>query len=388
MIDARRRTQLGAADGEGVLMQLKINERSVYAPIRYEATRPYAAKLGEQFLRQSNRGREARKAHLLALQPVIGSAVSKLGRVSGPEALQEEIINVQLFGYFQDAGKIIYDVARPLTEALIHTDADDIPCSALKFPFPSLYLHFGTFSGLADETGGIEGAFVTHHVQQQRLMIALVPVGFGQRNFFRLATGEAVMAVSVDLSDGLKSVTKALADSIEEILQMDAKTRSTLAEIERPAPGAGPTKTYFTGIANKEPLLKKGLGLIVNTLFFILAEPGDAFEDWGSDVPRGALRALKEAGKPEVKKTLENTLAKAFYVKVRYLGQKFASSGSSREFHEAISSGRVLSTHIRRGHYRWQHYGPELALVKHILIRPVVVNAWKGELQGRIYQVT
>jgi hypothetical protein len=126
----------------------------------------------------------------------------------------------------------------------------------------------------------------------------------------------------------------------------------------------------------------------VNTLFFILAEPGDAFEDWGSDVPKDAIRVLKEAGKPEAKKSLENILAKAFYVKDRYLGQKFASSVSSREFHEAISSGRVQSTHIRRGYYRWQHYGPELALVKHILIRPVVVSSWKGELQGRIYQVT
>jgi hypothetical protein len=154
-------------------MQLRINGRSVYTPIRYEATRPFAARLGKEFLRRSNRGREARKAHLLALQPVIRSAVSKLGRISGPDSLQAEIINVQLFGHFQDAGKIIYDVAQPLSEALIHTDADEIPCSALEFPFPSVYLHFGSVSGLADEAGKIEGAFVTHHVEQQRLMIAL-----------------------------------------------------------------------------------------------------------------------------------------------------------------------------------------------------------------------
>jgi hypothetical protein len=48
-----------------------------------------------------------------------------------------------------------------------------------------------------------------------------------------------VTAVSVDLSDRHKSVTKALNDSIVDILKKDEETMLMLAEIERHAPGRG-----------------------------------------------------------------------------------------------------------------------------------------------------
>lgn len=53
---------------------------------------------------------------------------------------------------------------------------------------------------------------------------------------------------------------------------------------------------------------------------------------------------------------------------------------------EAIQTGRTISTHFRRGHFKVQPRGLARSLRKHIFIAPIVVNSGKGrEIQGRIY---
>lgn len=68
-------------------------------------------------------------------------------------------------------------MTRPLTQSLLITDADDIPCSELVFPAQDFYLHFGRGTGLKDDGSEIEGAFVSRYDNQ--LNIDLVPAFFG-----------------------------------------------------------------------------------------------------------------------------------------------------------------------------------------------------------------
>lgn len=56
-------------------MQVKINKSSLYAPIRYEATRPYALRLGQAFLAAHARGEQARLAFI---QRPLWSSCSRL----------------------------------------------------------------------------------------------------------------------------------------------------------------------------------------------------------------------------------------------------------------------------------------------------------------------
>lgn len=371
-------------------MQIKINKRSAYAPIRYEATRPYAAQIGKTFMMQAQKGPQARMAFVQHLMPLLKSAVGKMGTENGPGPVQAEMGNVQAFGGFQDAGKVIFDVAPSLTASLSLTDADEIPCGELVLPCKAFYVHFGKDTGLMADGYEVEGAFV-HHAEG-RLMVDLVPKGWAQPHFFILPMGEPLIGVSIDITTPEKPLASALTDSIRTILEGNARILAQVAELEKQL-----TKQYgevvkvpspVEQLGDKESLLRKALGLIVNVTFYLAAEPTDSVSDWGRDTPSEAIAALHAAKGPGETKTIENTLRNAGYSKVRMVGRAFAESVASREVYEAISSGRTVATHFRRGHFKRQPYGPERSLRKTIFVSPVVVNASIGGPQpGRIYEV-
>lgn len=372
-------------------MQIKINKRSAYAPIRYEATRPFAIPIGKAFVTASKRGEASRLDFVRGqLLPLLRTAAAKIGREQGPGPLQSESINTQIFGSYMAGGKVVFDLAKTLTQTLLITDAEDIPCGELVFPANCFYLHFGTESGLSNDGFNIEGAFVTR--LDDRMTIDLVPQGFGQPHFLSLPMGEPLIGAPVLLNDPAKPVSQALSESITNVLAMNAKMYEQMAEVEKqlerqygqvvkvPAP--------VERLAEKGPLLQKALALIVNTMFYLSAEPEDVSDDWGRDTPTEALGALQTAVKPGAIKTLENTLLKAGYSKVRFVGKKFAQSIAAQHIQEATASGKTLAVHFRRGHFRRQPYGPERALRKTIFVAPVVVNAdHGGDAQGRIYTV-
>ena len=371
-------------------MQVKINSQSLYAPLRYEATRPFAAQLGKRFIAASRQGERQRQAFVFG--ELLGLVRKEVERhpVDGPGPTQSEMVTVQAFAEFQAQGKIIFDVAKPLATNLLLTDAEAIPCSELIFPAPCFYLHFGTECGLTDEGFDIEGAFVTKF--NDRLAIDLVRHGFGQARYFELPMGELLVGVSIDVTDGSKPILQALDDSITAILDQNAKSFAAIADQEaKLAEQYGEIITVpaaMERLDGKRNILRKALGLIVNTLFYLMAEPEDVAEDWGRDTPTDAVNALALAAKHNTKKTIKNTLLKAGYVKVRYVGNQFAESVSARAVDHAIGAGKSLATHIRRGHFRRQAYGQQLALRKTIFVAPVVVNADKGEpVHGRIYDV-
>lgn len=51
------------------------------------------------------------------------------------------------------------------------------------------------------------------------------------------------------------------------------------------------------------------------------------------------------------------------------------------------STGRQVAPHVRRGHWRRQRFGAERREVKRIRIAPVLVNAHRGRMETRVYQV-
>lgn len=88
-------------------MQIKINRRSAYAPIRYEATRPFAVPISKAYVAASKRGEEARIAFVKRqLLPLLRTAAVNLGREQGPGPLQSEAVNIQVFGSYVDSGKV------------------------------------------------------------------------------------------------------------------------------------------------------------------------------------------------------------------------------------------------------------------------------------------
>lgn len=370
-------------------MQVKINRRSAYAPIRYEATRPFAVNLGKAFSAASARGEASRHSFLMdTLLPVLKRQIGAGAGGGGP--VQSEIANVQVFGNYMAGGKIILDMAKVLCQALLHTDAADVPCGELVFPFKSFYIHFGGDAGLHDSGMAIEGVFV--HKEGDRVLFELAPGGFGSVGYLSLPAGEFMVGGFLLLGDPKKTVSQALHDSINGIVEGNKAMLEQIAVLEKQlSQQYGQVIRVPTGIDDlqgKEPLLLKVLNLVINTLFYINAEPDDVQEDWGRETPKEALEELRKTDKAGTIKTLENSLLKAGYTKVRIVGRRYGESIAGQAVGEAISSGRTMPTHFRRGHLRHQAHGPEHALRKWIFVAPVVVNLSAGQdLPGRIYDV-
>lgn len=372
--------------------KVKIAANSRYAPIRYEATRPYAQRFGKLFAAEAAKGATRRVQFIKTeLLPLIIGELKRMGAPEGPGPGQGELSNVQIYSGYLEAGRVIFDVHNELSKSLTVTDCRDIPCEALSFPMKSFYLYFGKGSGLVENGMEIEGAFVHHLEDEQSLLIDLVPTGaFAVRAFWQLPMGEQLTGVSIRLDRPTESITAALDRSVDETIERNNGIFKQLEDLERqlalqygqpvtvPAP--------VMRLADKRDLLHRALQLVVNTLFFINAVPDDVVTDWEEAAPADLLLQLK-SDKFGTRKTAENNLANQGYVKVKFIGRHYANSIEAKTLSEALSTGRVMPTHLRRGHFRSQPYGPERGLRRTVFIAPIVVNPGGGDAAGRIYQV-
>lgn len=373
--------------------KVKITRNSRYAPLRYEATRPYAARFGKLFMAESKKGPEKRRIFIQRdLLPLLNAEITRLGKPVGPGPGQGEIGNVQIFGGYQDGGRVIFDVRAELSKSLLVTDCRDIPCEAITFPAKAFYLHFGPGTGLMENGMEIEGAFVQHLEAENIMLIDLAPAGaFSAKAFWLLPMGEDMTGVSINLNSGSESVMDALDRSLNEIIENNQAVFKQMAELERQltAQYGQPIKVPapVEDLSNKRGLLHRALQLVVNTLFFLNAMPEDVQEDWEEEAPGELVKQL-HSEKFGTRKTAENNLANQGYVKVRFVGRHYAGSAEAKAISEAVGNNKTMPTHLRRGHFRNQPYGPDRALRKTVFIAPVVVNAGKGEPTGRIYNVS
>lgn len=310
--------------------------------------------------------------------------------MAGPGPLQQDLLNVQIFGAYMDAGRTIYDVEPALAKTLTITDANTIPCGEIPLPAQSLYLHFGDESTLHEDDGtAIEGAFVDNI--EGNLSVSIVRRGFGSEDFMYLRNGEPMDGVTISLQNPQLPLEAALSQAIRTTVEANSAMLAQIATIQQQLEAqygqAIRIPSPVEDLSSKEPLFLRALNLIINCLFYLAAEPDDVHLDWELDIPPGVRLKLAEATKPGAIKTLENTLKNAGYSKVRFLGQKFARSALGIAIERSALAGKTLSTHFRRGHFRRQPYGPESSLRKTIFVAPTMVNADKGEPLGRIYSV-
>ncbi len=375
------------------MSRLPIRNTSRYAPIRYEATRPYAMRIGRRFAAAAKQGESVRLDFVRKeLFPLVQEELSRLGAPPGPGPGQAEITNVQLFGPFQQDGRIIFDMHRLLTQALTVTDIKDVPCGALTFPAEHFYIHFGQESGITSDGLPVEGAFVTHLETPHRLIVDLIPAGFYANPYFwELPMGETPIGRSIDLSQPNLPVVTAMERSVAEVMENNRKMFQELEALERQLSEQYgqivKVPTPMERLDDKMPMLRQALQMVVNTCFFLTATE-DVHEGWELDAPADLRLQAEHAEKPGTRKTAENTLANSGYIKVRYVGQRYGATQAAQDLGEALSSGRVMPTHFRRGHVRHQPYGPERALRKIVFIPPVLVNPHRaGDSPGRVYDV-
>ena len=194
--------------------------------------------------------------------------------------------------------------------------------------------------------------------------------------------------VRIDLDRPSEAVANALDRSLDKLIGNNRAIFQQMADLERQlaAQYGQPIKvpSPVENLENKRDLLHRALQLVVNTLFFLMAAPEDVQEDWEEETPADLIAQLSSE-KAGTRKTAENRLANEGYVKVRFIGRHYSASADAKAVSEALAPGRAMPTHLRRGHFRNQPYGPERAFRRTVFIAPTVVNAGKGEPLGRVY---
>lgn len=376
---------------------IPVNPFSEYAPIRYEATRPFAVPLSREFLPQRARGEKSRLAFLKRFSDERRMEVllQRIDRRARGETISAEITAFQVFSVFLAGGRVIFDLDPVLVSNLCVTDIDDVPCGALSFPAESFYLHFGVKNAVEDGSTRVEGVFVEQH-DGGKVSFHLAEVDYGSMGFTRANPTQALWGPVIDFSDKDASIEQALQTSLTVMQESYANSRvqfeEELERMRRMYPGheISLPETIAELAPQRQEIMRKALRAAINAIFYLTSQD-DSQEDWSRDVDPDDLQELaREDLKPGTRKTLENTLRNEGYRKVLFVGRRFAQSAQAIEVAKALGghTGRTLATHFRRGHYRPQAYGEKRLLRKWIFVAPTVVNAHLAQdMPGKIYEV-
>lgn len=247
----------------------------------------------------------------------------------------------------------IFRVDDDLVDLLNLTDvAEDIPVSMLKMPFQRCYVELGTkretgFFVRNEESGmhALEGAYLEvgeHPLRGRGLYVMFTGSPLGKSNVL----DDATSSIFLSLKDPERLIQDELRDALNE-----ATTAALEAGLRAPLRDDG---------------AEQNIQLICKALLYI--------------------------GMPDIRKTvsLKRTELKAQVERLKSPGKRakaerqlqrvsdeiwiHAPAGQLTPAQAAVSSGAGVTPHWRRGHYRNQRYGAQLAFTKLVFIAPVLVN--------------
>lgn len=346
---------------------------SIYAPLRFEVTRPYAKdisyKLGNKYYKNKEEPlniimREL-NIFLKAYLNIRGYEYSKILALS-------ELPITEAYAYYFKGGRVIYDIHSSLIHALAHTDVDKLTLSTIPTIQQSFYLHFGEIGDILPECGSIEGAYVSWvtYATTRTLQVCLVKSKTSSLPVQMTNIMDEMPTVfHIDVSE----TGKLISDQIEERIADKAEQTKDFKLDEQFKNATDRGIRILTTTFSK---------LVVNCLFYLQAAQDDVEERWDDRAPYDLVNQSLNAVKIGTRNTADRTLTNQDYIKIKLVGRKFARTMPTDS---TKGEGGHKSTHMRRGHFRNQAYGAEHSLRKIVFIPPMIINADDDDAPGRIY---
>ena len=363
-----------------------LRANSPYAPIRYEASRPYCGTLGTtgaQLLVQPGGIAD----YTRVVSKIVQDKFASMTHAYSHECKEIELKQLRSFGIFNICGRQIYDLDKVLVGALERTDIDLVPCGSLTLPSKSFYIHFGSGH---EGCEAYEGAYILKDDTESLVFIQLISSGaFKNKQFWHYTPEAETPILMLDTEDAGRSLLAAFDQSMDDAYEMHLQISRQFDPMYRKSAtyqGRVDLSLERLHFAKTSGQTRQALQLIVTSILYVMSAPEDVQDDWQSSMPSDVFASVSRAQSFNAKLRAERAVREQGYIKVRHVGRLFASSAQGVSFgQEAASGGGIKSTHIRNGHMRRQHFGRENSQVKLIWIHPVVVNEGLTPMQGRIH---
>lgn len=354
---------------------------SSYAPLRFEITRQGCQKIAERYKYLIG------KAELHEVDSKISHDTMVMYKNLMPPSLdafkilRKESGKMLSYVEFFSSNRMIYDFHKSLTSALLETDIDKINLDNIPKPHEHFYLHFGNYSWPDGYPPELEGVYVSFRSNLEEGKSMYFDPVFNHQFATPLHVNTERESISgnfeIFFSDVTEGIEEYLARSSEEI----SFENSTLV-----SPDGPPIFEVFNEVCKRDPGNPKQNALVakiaINCMLYLAAVPDDVEHEWEDRAPANLVELSLRGEKEGTRKTAERTLANQHYLKVRIVGRAFSRS------HDSINiNTHKKATHVRKGHFRNQAYGPEWTMHRIIFIAPKVINPGSGEMPGRIFEV-
>lgn len=310
------------------------------------------------------------------------------------------------FVKFWDEYRQMFAFDTSLAESLAHTDVSDVPWSEIRLPHSELHLHWGDFGQkrfeIRDFQYVVDGAYIRRAPRESQLFpndtlliyftSQLVHPTYGVAREARKAKGLKFAEPVYDYA-----ISGANASTVGEAMDLgEAEFRKYSLEADLSLHRAArdwafdaqvvPTSEllypYSEKFARGSAIIAESIPLLFNLLFYLTQQPDHRVAQFPSDAPKPQIQRLKTEKNETVKKSIRESLARKGYSVIQFIRDPDPSNETS-----AGPTDRTLRAHWRRGHWRTQRHGKDLAETKWIWIRPVLVKKDSGFEIGTMHQV-
>jgi hypothetical protein len=190
----------------------------VYAPVRFERTRPWSREFRKIF-RSVAEANQVERGDLYLGELSAGVAKSMKSRghpAKLPEVLCEQEL-MQIFGLFDLHGRRIYDVPAQIVARARTYELMRKRCRELALPETSVYLHFGELDELNIDGVQYEGCFVSWRTATAELSIAFAKVNAFAAGIAATGARSDLLSAPLDCVNLDGTVKEALAATDERL---------------------------------------------------------------------------------------------------------------------------------------------------------------------------
>ena len=297
-------------------------------------------------------------------------------------------------------GRNIFHFSAPLNSLLTLTDVGDVRWESIRLPYSCFYIYLGTQKdwSLQDPGHPIDGAYLDEVLTPKFRGISVMltthsPDTADSSSWNYVLTEDPYYYFPFEIEGSEATV----GDTFRHTIGTDADFDEDWAPPEIPdeakqiAGERGISLDSLQGEATAQgqkvrenmkglPVFREALKLVVNCLCYLSSPSREIAARYpDSDI----TRAIAKAGTP-----LEHARAEKRAVREGYTLIHFCGDSLERDA-ETVLTGRELSAHWRRGHWRNQAIGAGRSGHKLIWIRPTLVRKDKADLgiPGHLYDV-